>query len=227
MKDTARLFVSQFLESAGESLNLFHRYGSRSNRKLVPLHSCLARFVSTALGDKYSVSSLGIGDDKEKQIAEQYYAKRVDIAVIGDNKPIAAIGLKFVTSNYKQNNVNYFENMLGETANLRRKNCRYTQVIVIRKEMPYKLKSGKTTKTERISEKNLLKYVHLVKDKNYPHRPDLMSIAIVDFPTNQLPRLAEEDSELGLSSETIGMLQNELSLANFFIKFPHLCQFKR
>ena len=207
-------------------MDLFHRYGSRSNRKLVPLHSCIARFVSAALGSKYSVSSLGIGDDKEKQIEGQYYAKRVDIAVINDNKPIAAIGLKFVTSNYKQNNVNYFENMLGETANLRRNNCGYTQVIVIRKEMPYKLKSGKTTKMEHISEKNLLKYVRLVKDKDHPHRPDLMSIAIVDFPTNQLPRLAEEDSDLGLSVETINMLQNELSLANFFIQFPRLCQFK-
>lgn len=53
-----------------------------------------------------------------------------------------------------------------------------------------------------------------------------MSIAIVDFPANQLPRLAEEDSDLGLSAETISLLQNELSLANFFAKFPHLCQFK-
>lgn len=93
--------------------------------------------------------------------------------------------------------------------------------------MPYKLKSGETTKTERISEKNLRKYVRLVKDRDYPHRPDLMSIAIVDFPTNRLPRLAEEDSNLGLSAKTIGMLQNELFLANFFIKFPSLCQFKR
>ncbi len=147
------MFVSQFLQSTGESLDLFHRYGSRSNRKLMPLHSCIARFISAALGSKYSVSSLGIGDSKEEQIAGQYYAKRVDIAVINDNKPIASIGLKFVTSNYKQNNVNYFENMLGETANLRRNNCGYAQVIVIRKEMPYKLKSGKTTKMERISEK--------------------------------------------------------------------------
>ena len=227
MKDTPKLFVSDFLKATGESLDSFHRYGARSNRKLIPLHSCIARFVSAALGSEYSVMSLGIGDHKEEQIEGQYYAKRVDIAVIDGNKPIAAIGLKFVTSNYKQNNVNYFENMLGETANLRRKNCGYAQVIIIRKEMPYKLKSGKTTKIERISEKNLRKYVQLFKDKDYPHRPDLISIAIVDFPANQLPRLAEGDSDLGLSAETIRMLQNELSLANFFIKFPHLCQFKR
>lgn len=227
MNNSAKLFVPEFLKAAGESLDLFYRHGARSNRKLIPQHSCIARFVSTTLDPEYSIKSLGIGDDKEEKITGQYYAKRVDIAVIDGNKLIAAIGLKFVTSNYKQNNVNYFENMLGETANLRRKNCGYAQVIVIRKEMPYKLKSGKTTKTERISEKNLLKYVQLVKDKDYPHRPDLMSIAIVDFPTNQLPRLAEEDSDLGLSLGTINMLQNELSLANFFIKFPHLCQFKR
>ena len=123
-------------------------------------------FVSTTLKSEYSIKSLGIGDDKEEQIEGQYYAKRVDIAVLSSgNKPIAAIGLKFVTSNYKQNNVNYFENMLGETANLRRKNCGYAQVIIIRKEMPYQSKSGKTVKTERTSEKNLLKYVQLVKTR--------------------------------------------------------------
>ena len=227
MNNSAKLFVPEFLKAAGESLDSFRRHGARSNRKLIPLHSCIARFVSTSLNPEYSIKSLGIGDDKEEKITGQYYAKRVDIAVLNGDKPIAAIGLKFVTSNYKQNNVNYFENMLGETANLRRKNCRYAQVIVIRKEVPYKSKSGKTTKIECISEKNLIKYAQLVKDKNYPHRPDLMSIAIVDFPANRLPRLAEEDTDLCLSAETISLLQNELSLANFFIKFPRLCQFKR
>lgn len=74
MKDTPKLFVSEFLKAIGESLDSFHRYGARSNRKLVPLHSCIARFVSASLGSKYSVRSLGIGDHKEEQIEGQYYA---------------------------------------------------------------------------------------------------------------------------------------------------------
>ena len=102
MNNSAKLFVSEFLKAAGESLDSFHRHGARSNRKLILLHNCIARFVSTTLKSEYSVSSLGIGNDKEEQIEGQYYAKRVDIAVIDGNKPIASIGLKFVTSNYKQ-----------------------------------------------------------------------------------------------------------------------------
>ena len=37
--------------------------------------------------------------------------KKVDISIFKNNTPVAAIGVKFIMSNYLQNSNNYFENM--------------------------------------------------------------------------------------------------------------------
>ncbi len=61
------------------------------------------------------------------------------------------MGLKFVTSNYKQNANNYFESMMGETANIQRQNIPYAQVIVLRYETPYyKKKDWTSRKTKHL-----------------------------------------------------------------------------
>ena len=60
----------------------------------------------------------------------RYINKNVDI-VIYKRTVIAGIGVKFVMQNYSQNSNNYFENMLGETANIRSKNIPYFQIFVI------------------------------------------------------------------------------------------------
>ena len=61
----------------------------------------------------------------------RYMEKRVDIVVLKDEKDIAGIGVKFVMSNYSQNSNNYFENMLGETANIRAGKKKYFQVLLL------------------------------------------------------------------------------------------------
>ena len=78
--------------------------------------------------------------------------KAVDIAVCQDNKVLAAVGFKFVMSNYKQNSNNYFENMLGETANIRCNNIPYFQILVIPKELPYFDENGEIKTWEEINE---------------------------------------------------------------------------
>jgi hypothetical protein len=46
--------------------------------------------------------------------------------------------------NYSQNSNNYFENMLGETANIRSSNIPYFQIFIIPDEIPYyKKEKGK------------------------------------------------------------------------------------
>lgn len=65
------------------------------------------------------------------KVKGKYYDKDIDITVTKDNKPVMCIGIKFITSNYKQNTNNYFENMMGETANIQAlKNLPYFQLIV-------------------------------------------------------------------------------------------------
>ena len=219
-------FESEFLGAAGESLALYREHGARSPCKLHPVHGCIAAFVLRELGEGYEVKSLGIGDNKEATVGGQYYDKKVDITVAKNGRDIAVVSFKFVTSNYKQNSVNYFEHMLGETANLRRKNIGFAHVFILRGDMPYLSRGGKVKKVEKITGHNLDKYIRLFKDcEMHMHRPDLLAVALVTEDNGKV-RFCESDDALGLPAGTVKLLRGELSLANFARKFPLLCKIK-
>jgi len=73
--------------------------------------------------------------------------------------------------------------MLGETANLKRADFLYGQVLVFKHKMPYYSSDKKTfTKIEHINETNIAKYVKLHND-NVPllyHKPDIMFLTFVE-----------------------------------------------
>src|SRR5690554_590456 len=108
-----------FLEATKKSFITSLETGPRSNEKLKVLHGFIAEDLQNRLGKEYIVKSLGFKDGKEEKITGRYMDKNVDITVIKNKKKIAGVAVKFVMSNYSQNSNNYFENMLGETANIR------------------------------------------------------------------------------------------------------------
>ena len=110
---------------------------SRSTAKLKSLHGHIANDLKNILGEDYNVKSQGIGDDREGTIEGKYYPKKVDITIYKENKPIAGYAVKFVMRNYSQNSNNYFENMLGETANIRMNSIPYFQIFIIFDKVPY------------------------------------------------------------------------------------------
>ena len=110
----------QFLEVIRESFKTYLSIDtSRSTAKLKTLHGHIAHDIEELFGPEYTVLSQGIGNDKEGCIQGRYYPKNVDITVNKAGKPVAGYAIKFVMRNYSQNSNNYFENMLGETANIR------------------------------------------------------------------------------------------------------------
>ena len=126
---------TQFLECITKSFLKFLDTGSRSNEKLKILHGAIAKDLSIRLGDNYQIKSLGFSDNKEGKIKGRYIDKDVDITIYKDSEPIAGIGVKFVMQNYAQNSNNYFENMLGETANIRSNRIPYFQIFITSKEV--------------------------------------------------------------------------------------------
>ncbi len=90
--------------------------------------------------------------------------KKVDITISKAGKILGGIAVKYVMSNYGQNSNNYFENMLGETANIRSNKKAYFQIIVLHKHMPYFDKNGKITKIEEIKSHHVEKYLKLSED---------------------------------------------------------------
>jgi len=184
---------SAFLSVLKNSFTKYLEAGPRSNEKLKILHSAIAADVLerlTRLGGKgYSVVSLGANDGREDKINGRYVEKAVDITIKKDNSPVAGIAVKYVMSNYMQNSNNYFENMLGETANIRCADVRYFQVFIIPDRIPYFDKTGKIKKWENINDHNLKKYITLSHDNTdrYMHTPNKTLVFIINISGDKTP----------------------------------------
>ncbi len=174
----------KFLNCIKKSFKKFLESSSGSNKKLKALHPCIANIIKAKLGDGYTIKSLDENKGKEEKVAGRYYDKRIDIAIMNNNKCLAGIAVKFVMNNYSQNSNNYFENMLGETANIRTGGIKYFQVLVIPNKIPYFNKQDIINKWEVITKNNLNKYVKLADDNAdiFYHTPDKTLIFIIDFP---------------------------------------------
>lgn len=222
---------SDFLIAIKQSFIAYNkRGGARSNKKLIPIHKFLSETISGNLGKNYSIKSLGIGNGKEFKFDGKYMPKNLDVAVFKNDDLVATVSFKFVTSNYKQNANNYFENLLGETANIRRKNVGFAHFFVIRGHTPYFSKNsgnlrGKKVKTEILNENNLRKYVRLFLDIDFPHKPDLLGIAVLDFDDSGNPYFVNLN-DFDFSDQTKLLLRTDFSISTFIGKFIHLVKLK-
>lgn len=174
----------EFLTVVGNSFKKFLETGSRSNEKLKILHGAIAKDLKNRLGNGYSVQSLGINNGKEMKIDGRYIDKAVDITILKNAKPIAGIGVKFVMQNYSQNSNNYFENMLGETANIRCANIPYFQIFIIPDKLPYYKNDGTFQKWEKFTAHNSAKYLTLSKDdiQTSIHTPTKTLLFVIHLP---------------------------------------------
>lgn len=172
----------EFIKIVKESFATYLNVGtSRSTAKLKTLHGHIANDLIEKLGDGFSVKSQGYGDDKEGCINGRYYPKNVDITINYHDQPVAGYAVKFVMRNYSQNSNNYFENMLGETANLRSNAIPYFQIFIIFDKVPYYKKGGEFSRYDVISEHNLDKYLKLSNDDPciYFHTPDKTLVVLL------------------------------------------------
>ena len=179
----------EFLTVVGNSFKKFLETGSRSNEKLKILHGAIAKDLKERLGTSYSVCSLGIGNGKEEKLDGRYIDKVVDITIKKGQKAIAGIGVKFVMQNYSQNSNNYFENMLGETANIRCANIPYFQIFIIPDTLPYYNKQGLLQKWEEFTVHNAIKYLTLSEDniQTSIHTPTKTLLFVVHLPDVKIP----------------------------------------
>ncbi|MBA2123965.1 hypothetical protein B9J78_03390 [bacterium Unc6] len=219
---------NSFLRAISKTFRAYNTFGARSNKKLIPVHKWFAEVIENKLGKGYSVKSLG--KDGEFKIDGKYYPKTLDISIFKNQRIITTISFKFVTSNYKQNSNNYFENLLGETANIRRVNVGFAHFLVLRARTPYYDKNkgslrGKEKKIEILNENDLVKYVKLFNDLDFPHKPEVLGMAIIDFDKRGCAYF-ENLKNLGLTEETKNILESQLSVENFIGKVIALCKLK-
>ena len=176
---------SLFLAILKKSFITYLQTGARSNKKLGILHGAISEDLQERLNDNnYSVYSLGYGIGKEHKINGRYVDKAVDITIAENNTPVAGIAVKYVMSNYSQNSNNYFENMLGETANIRSKRIPYFQIFIIPDKMPYYDNKGNLRKWETFTLHNVRKYLLLSRDdiNVNAHTPTKTLLFVVHLP---------------------------------------------
>ncbi|UUD34845.1 hypothetical protein NPA07_03410 [Mycoplasmopsis caviae] len=178
---------NDFLEMINASFidYLESKSGSRSTKKLKKLHSFFADAIKQRIGSEYIIMSQDNFGGKEYNAEGRYTKKFCDIAILKNERVISSIEIKFVVENYKQNSVNYFNSMLGETANLRSNKMLCFQVIIIINNLPY-FSEGYSSKNvqrlEKITSQNLEKYVKLGEDNidAFYHTPNKTLLIILN-----------------------------------------------
>lgn len=172
----------EFLEVIKKSFATYLSVGtSRSTAKLKTLHGHIAMDLRNLLGKDFAIKSQGFENDKEGSIEGRYYPKNVDITILKNGKAVAGYAIKFVMRNYSQNSNNYFENMLGETANIRANSIPYFQIFIIFEKVPYYSNGGEFKRYDVITEHNLDKYLALSKDDPsiFFHTPDKTLVILI------------------------------------------------
>lgn len=171
----------EFMASLKKSLKAYYKYGERSNEKLKILHS----YISCALKHtftKYHMPDVVIRSlpMREDRVVGEFYDKNVDITIRHNSHPYGLVSVKFIMSNYKQNENNYFENLIGESLNLKAKNKYrlFWFILVTFREIPY-FKNNHFLQTLQKFDKT--KYAALADNKNNtPLLPDNISITLIN-----------------------------------------------
>lgn len=188
---------SEFLQVLKESFLTYLKTNPRSNEKLRVLHGAISKDVLSGLGNQYSVSSIDTDRQrKEKCIQGRYLEKKVDIRIERkeDERVLAGIAVKYVMSNYMQNSNNYFENMLGETANIRTAGYPYFQLFIIPSVIPYFDNSKRISRWEKIDDHHLAKYAELSNDNigSFFHTPNKTLVCVVDIISSKQGKIETE-----------------------------------
>lgn len=180
------------IEHLTESFKVFTENGSRSDKKLIPLHGGIAKDVINRLHEMgynetmISVDTKGYGSNKEAKVEGKYINKDVDITFKYENKPIVGINVKSIQQNYKQNSNNYFENMLGETANLQINGFPLFQAFIVPHQIPYFANNKTFKKWEYFNKYSSNKYIELSQDTDQVHVP--YGTLMFNYNLNEMPQ---------------------------------------
>ena len=209
--------LSPFIVAVEQSFANYREFGPRSTKKLLPLHAFFADRLRVIWGNPFKVQFMGSGS-REMTVNGKYYPKDIDITVTHAGTPVFCLGIKFITSNYKQNANNYFENMMGETANIQAVgSLPYAHFIILRQKTPYYAKNDFVTpqKIEVINDKDIQKYVNLMRDARQAHRPDYLGIQLINL-DERSGRVTLTNASSAFSPHIARVLSGLLSMQGFF-----------
>lgn len=200
----------------------------RSTKKLEIFHGAIARDLLarlTAFDEEYEVFAKGLDGkyNREQKVKGRYYEKDVDITVKKGGKNVAGFELKFPQSSFNKNANNMFENLLGNTANLRsaEDGIFYFLILIIPSKVPlFKERAERSgdrlsrpiSKFEQINHHQISKYQTLSEDNAEVllHSPSKSLLYYLDLP------VVEEDKIQNGHDYKDMISSGELSESNVF-----------
>lgn len=208
----------RFLCAVQDSYKRYVYHGPRSNNKIKSLHGWVMKELRTKLGPGYEVSGLSDTSSSEEKVHGKYYDKKVDVAIFRDGIALGVVSIKFVVTNFKQNKNNYFEQQLGETANLRSQNIVFGHIMVLLEPILYLNKAGKVTRREHVDDETINRYGNLAQDHDLPHVPDVqcMAVFVLNEETKEVVRICEHSDLKNVSSKAYQLLVGKLGIDRFF-----------
>ena len=179
-------FRMAFVNILRKSYRSLYMNGVRSNERIKHIHHWIKEQFIEKLGNSYNYYAYDPNDNSKKEfkINGTFYDKCCDITICDiSNSPIAAVSVKFITSNFKQNANNYFEAMLGESYNIKKEGVLYAHVLICPNPLPYYFKGGGFKCKEYLKDRDFDKYIKLERTVDQIS-PDFTSINIIDLKTD-------------------------------------------
>lgn len=216
------MYIQHLNQAIQESFKKYKEHGARSPEKLFALHTYLGNTIQKIFGTEYAIKFKDRVGNKEKKVVGKYYDKDVDITVLKQGKPVFCLGVKFITSNFNQNANNYFENMMGETANIQAIGIPYAQIIILRQNAPYYEKDGTLKNLEKIQQHHLIKYLNLVEDTVQAYRPPVTCIHIVEIDDTKQTISNVDISEIIEEPDIQKLFKSKMSYTNFIKEIKNI-----
>lgn len=180
------------LEALQKSYSITKELGSRSPKRLLPLHGWLKFELERLLTDsRWEITAKTSKNRSELKVGGRYYGKNVDVGIRFGEEIIGVVSMKYIISSYGKNAINYFEQQLGETANLRKQNIVYGNVFIVTNPIPVLESGGVLKKWENLREQDLRRYVHLRSDSE-PHAPNELAVIVTEIDHSVKPQPGEE-----------------------------------
>ena len=144
-----------FIQQVEKAISTYFQYGARSSKKVNCIHGMLHKLIQYEIQEKNLPWVV-----KEEQKVDSINAsgnKKCDLVVFDEkNNPIYVFPVKFIMTNYKQNKNNSWENLTGETVQLKWANptLNIVPINITLSKIPYLKSGGKIKYYEKIEYQN-------------------------------------------------------------------------
>lgn len=174
-----RMFQAEFIKCIKSAYENMGESGKTSSRRVEPFHSFLAKVLQYKLGTDYDVFASGYSYSKECTLGGNFDNKNVDVCVKRNGKEIGAIAFKLLSNNFKQNNKNFVESMLGEAVQMRDLGLPYAFCYLIPEKALYLTKTSSFGHVDRFTQDDLKVYYDICTDEAYKARtPDALFVGV-------------------------------------------------